>query len=334
VLQHFKRNQVQHAMAVSQWMRKHGAKGGLDPLNMVMEISANHRTHRFYPQFTVMTPEGVRYVDQFAPGISGFVGWYPYTRKYWKEAFSKLAFKRYANTVSLRTPAWSLDNVQLRGAYLIKNDESSFGQGQRGPFMADRTSEVVGIDGRTLGAGEFYEQFIVGQLMKAWFWNNKPAAIEVIEMPHIVGDGVSSILELYRVLTKSVDRPLSEHLLTVQGVMASQVIPTGKKVIVEYQHAAETSPVHYADYNCLNRVRGTAFEKQLIQGVDLCLATIPSEERQGGVLMTLDGVIDREGKVWFLEMNSNPQLHPAFYDTLLDDLFQVDQPATHPEISA
>lgn len=334
MLQHFKRNQVQHAMAFSQWMRKHSARGGLDPLNMIMEISLRDRIHRFYPQFTVMTSEGVRFVDQFVPGVSGFVGWYPYTRKYWDAAYSKIAFKQYANSVGLRTPAWSLDNVEVRGAYLIKSDKSSFGQGQRGPFLTELGSPSQRRGDRRLGEGEFYEQFVVGQLMKAWLWNDKPAAIEVIDMPKVVGDGASTVLELYRSLTKSSDRRLSEDLLGIQGVIASQVIPKGKKVIVEYQMAAESSPVHYSDYNCRDRVVGTPFEQQLIHAADICLGTIPEETREGGVLMTLDGAIDREGKVWFFEMNSNPQLHPAFYDTMLDDLFNVHQPATHTETTA
>ena len=334
MLQHFKRNQVQHAMAFSQWMRRHGAKGGLDPLNMIMEITLNDRTQRFFPQFTVMTKDGVRFVEQFVPGVSGFVGWYPYARKYWESAYSKIAFKQYANSVGLRTPAWSLDNVEVRGAYLIKSDKSSFGQGQRGPFLTEVGSSKPKGEDRALAEGEYYEQFVVGQLMKAWFWNDKPATIEVIDMPQVVGDGLLTMTELYRALTKTADSLVSEHLLTVQGVMANQVIPKGKKVIVEYKMAAEISPVHYADYNCRDRVAGTPLEQQLIQAVGLCLDAIPSETKEGGVLMTLDGVIDGQGKVWFFEMNSNPQLHPALYDTLLDDIFNVHQPVTHIETSS
>lgn len=36
--------------------------------------------------------------------------------------------------------------------------------------------------------------------------------------------------------------------------------------------------------------------------------------------MMLDGVVDGQGKVWFLEVNCNPRLHPAFYAPMLSSL--------------
>ena len=40
-----------------------------------------------------------------------------------------------------------------------------------------------------------------------------------------------------------------------------------------------------------------------------------------GTAFSLDGVVDAKGQVWFLEANCNPQLHPAFYDVMLNGIF-------------
>ena len=36
---------------------------------------------------------------------------------------------------------------------------------------------------------------------------------------------------------------------------------------------------------------------------------------------SLDGVVDEEDRIWWLEVNCNPLLHPAVYETMLDALF-------------
>lgn len=51
MLQPFKRNFLQHALAVNAWMQQHEAKGGIDPRSLSMEITHNGRAVRFYPQF-------------------------------------------------------------------------------------------------------------------------------------------------------------------------------------------------------------------------------------------------------------------------------------------
>jgi hypothetical protein len=44
------------------------------------------------------------------------------------------------------------------------------------------------------------------------------------------------------------------------------------------------------------------------------------------VLYSLDAVVDGEGKVWWLEMNSNPVMPPPGYPAMLQDLFGVAIP--------
>ena len=39
-------------------------------------------------------------------------------------------------------------------------------------------------------------------------------------------------------------------------------------------------------------------------------------------LITLDAVVDANDKVWFLEINSNPAVHPDAYPALLKGAFE------------
>jgi hypothetical protein len=320
--QPFKSNQLQHALAISQWMQTHSAQGGLDPRNMLMEISLGEITQRFYPQFTVETSTGHSvFVAMLQPGVNGFVGWYPFTPKAWPIAQSKLEFKNFAQRIKLRTPAWTHNIQDVKGAFLIKRHISSFGLGQRGPFVAPPGSSPQAQ--YTLEEGEYCEQFIMGQMLKAWFWCDQLVVVELVDMPFVQGDGKSSVVELLRQSSGISDLEPSAELLALQGADGQSVLAKGERMRVAYQFLSEANPALYADYNCRGRIRGTALEAQLSQAGQLCWNEVPAAQREGGCITSLDGMLDAQGKVWFLEANCNPRLHPAFYDHMLNAIFKV-----------
>lgn len=157
----FKRNYLQHALAMSAWMTAHGVKAAQDPKTLGLEVDHGGKVVHFHPQFDVETPEGQHFVQNIGPSVVGFVGWFPYLPKAWPAAQSKLAFKAFARQVRLRTPAWSQNASDAKGLVLVKRNVSTFGEGQRGPFLmpaGQALAEPVAID-----AGEYIEQFIVGQ---------------------------------------------------------------------------------------------------------------------------------------------------------------------------
>jgi hypothetical protein len=318
-MQPFKRNHLQHALAVSAWMREHNAVGGQDPLNLVMEIAQGDKTVRLFPQFDAESDIGTVFVNQLSPGVIGFVGWYPYPPKGWPIAQNKLAFKEFARRSGLRTPAWSRNVDEVKGPVLVKREVSSLGAGQRGPFMmAKPPGPRADI---CLAADEFCEQFITGQLLKAWYWCDELAVVEVVNMPTVQGNGQSTVRQLFQSLTKRTDLALPEALLRIQGVVADDVLRQGRSLIVDYQYLAQSNPSLYADYNCRGPIRGTPFEAQLKQAGRLCWAEVPEATRGIGAAMTIDGVVDADGRAWFLEVNCNPRLHPAFYAPMLDAIF-------------
>jgi hypothetical protein len=267
--QPFKSNQLQHALAISQWMQAHSAQGGLDPRNMLMEITLGETTRRFYPQFTIETQSGdTGFFHVLQPGVNGFVGWYPFSPKAWPIAQSKLEFKKFAKRTSLRTPAWADKLQDVKGAFLIKRYISSFGVGQRGPFLAAPDSSPQ--EQYTLAEGEYCEQFIMGQMLKAWYWCDELVVVELVDMPFVEGDGKSSVVDLMRQSTDSVSSQPSAELLALQGVDAQHIPANGERIRVAYQFLSEANPALYADYNCRERIRGTPFEAQLRQAGQLC----------------------------------------------------------------
>jgi len=311
--QPFKRNYLLHALAVSQWMAAHGAEGGIDPFTHAMDIRFAGKTVRFFPQFVIDGAEGeLHFTPQLRAGVSGFVGWLPYFNKIWPIAQDKLAFKDHAVREGIRTPKWTAEPAQVRGAFIVKGRRSTFGRGLRGPFET--------ATGVKLMDGEYYEQFIVGQLLKAWFWNDELAVVEVVDMPTVVGDGLRTFRQLISSKLAPTDRWPSdlEPLAAIQGLSLDGVVPASRAALADYRYMSVLNPASKVDHNVRNKLKGSQVEAQLLDAGARCWAAVPAQVRQG-TAFSLDGVVDRQGKVWFLEANCNPQLHPSFYGAMLNE---------------
>jgi hypothetical protein len=313
--QPFKRNYLQHALALSHWMATHGAEGGIDPFSQALNIRLKKRTVRFFPQFVVEDRHGnPRFTPQLRSGVAGFVGWLPYFNKVWPIAQDKLAFKEHVQREGLRTPDWSTDPSHMRGPFLVKQRCSSFGLGLRGPF---KSTERVALSDR-----EYCEQFIVGQLLKAWYWDDQIAVVELVDMPTVHGDGLRTLRQLITAKLASTDPwPHDlEPLATLQGLTLDAVVPARQRVLSDYRYLSVLNPASRVDHNVRSKIQGTSIEAQLVEAGACCWRGIP-EAHRAGTAFSLDGIVDPQGRVWFLEANCNPQLHPAFYDVMLQETF-------------
>lgn len=317
--QPFKRNYLQHALAVSEWMARRGARGGIDARTQVMEIACGGRTQRFFPQFVIENADGsIGFAPGMVPNVSGFVGWLVHPGAGSPATQDKLAFKVLAAEKGLRTPRWTEQASQARGAVLVKRRRSTFGSGQRGPYEVGPGS----VPALVLSDGEYCEQFIVGRLVKAWFWNDELAVAEVVEMPTVRGDGRSTLRELIAGRLHAGERwPAGlQALLALQGLGLDEVLGSGAIALADYRYLSVLNPAMSADCNVRPQLSGTRLEAALLEAGRAVWSQL-AEFGRADTAFSLDGIVDRKDDLWLLEANCNPQLHPAFYDLMLDRLF-------------
>ena len=105
------------------------------------------------------------------------------------------------------------------------------------------------------------------------------------------------------------------------------VLEKGKTIVADYRYLSELNPAMTTDHNVRAAIAGSPLERQLQQAGELCLTCVPAALREN-TAFTLDGIVDGTGQLHFLEMNCNPQLHPAFYPPMLDALFAAS-PTKH-----
>lgn len=320
-MQSFKRNLLQHHLAIGHWMRTRRATGGLDPVSLQLEIELRGKRVRFFPQFIVegAQPGQIAFTAQLQSGVSGFVSWLPYVNKRWAEASDKLAFKRFAAENGLRTPRWGQTETRPDVSYLVKASRSSLGQGLRGPYRRDRLP--------ALGEGEFWEAFIPGRVIKAWFWDGQLAVAEVTPMPVLVGDGSSTVAQLAAsALGPHAPTELSLDLLELQGVSLNSTPAKSQSVRAEFRYMSSLNPAINADLDVREKLRGSSLEKLLREAGQRCWLAIPEGLRKD-TAFTVDAVLTDTDELELLEINCNPLLHPAFYASMLDSTFGISPPA-------
>lgn len=313
-MESFKRNFLRHVEAVGQWMTARRAGGGINPVTLQLEITCNGKTRSFTPQFFESKPGGqVSFARDLKPSVVGFVSWLPYAAKGWPIAQDKNAFKVFARAHNVQTPeSWTTNPLDV--PFLVKSTKSSLGQGQRGPFASGTTVE--------LAAGEFCERFIFGSLVKAWYWDAQLVVAEHVAMPMVQGDGKHTLRELI-IARLDAGTALPHYLPNVaalQGLTVDSALANGKVVFADYQYMSPLNPAITIDHNVRSRIAGTHLETQLVDAGRACYDAVPDALRPG-VAFSLDAVLDQEGRVWFLEANCNPLLHPAFYKHMLDAVF-------------
>src|SRR5882672_5142919 len=188
----YKVNLMFHMKGINACLPRFRAEASVNVADFRLEVRARNRFYHFTPQFIFLDDNGrLRYSPQLMKEIRGFIGWLPYFNKRWPLATDKLEFKRFCSANSLATPESWMEPSQAARDFLIKPKSSSFARGLRGPFRkSDADSQLQ------LNPGEYCEQFIVGTIAKAWYWNETPVALELRKMPTVTGNGVDPLVRL------------------------------------------------------------------------------------------------------------------------------------------
>jgi hypothetical protein len=316
----FKTNLLEHAKVIAAWAAKHQATATIDVATMGMTLRHGSKTAHLTPQFVGTRPDGLlAYFPQATNVCNGFVGWLPYPVQQWSISTSKLEFKQTMRRVGLATPAAWTDGQEITEDYIIKKDRSAFGYGIQGPFRPPSSQNLP----PKLNAGEYAEAFKVGQIARAWYWSSTLVCLEAFEMPRTRCDGRSTLQALLMLqLGSAGSLPTgTDALMAWQGFALSDSPPKDLEIISDYRYVSVFNPTLYQNSNRVHELAGTMILDQLRHAGVVVNALLPDKTRPLGFV--LDAIIDKNERVWLLEVNSNPQLHPDVYPAMLASMLSV-----------
>ncbi|WP_454909178.1 hypothetical protein [Variovorax gossypii] len=295
-------------------------------MNVLVRRGGEHWV--FFPQFLAAV-DGVRqYQKVLTDDAFMFAGWLPYQLKRWDIASDKLAFKRHAESAGIAVPSYSsVRDTSLRGV-IVKKARSSFGAQIRGPFGYPIDAPI------DVASGEYYEQFVEGRLVKVWYWSEEPVCAELDRMPSVVGDGVSDIRTLILAradqtgVSKLAERDkilsLSTPLLRHFGKSMDSVLDKGVRQIVEFRYGSMLMQPTDRQVMRIDRASSQGWMAPLWPVGLRLVEAIPPESRPQ-TLFTVDAILDKEERLWMLEMNSNPTVHPLAYPAIVAGAMQSQQ---------
>ena len=285
------------------------------------------------PHFLASTNGQSSYVPQITDDVTHFAGWLPYRGRRWPAATDKLIFKRFAVQAGLRTPECSVDAQAQMNDIVVKRATSSFGAQIKGPFRASAECPL------NVAQGEYYERFVEGDILKIWYWNASPIALEIDDMPTVTGDGHSTFDVLIRKRATLMQKQSEERLVQFAarssevlrhcGKSLDDVPARGTKQIVEFRYGSEL--MHPRGRRVVDLTDEAQSGWQILRTAGSSLVSALPEAMRADTLFTVDAVRDRKRQVWLLEMNSNPTVHPLAYRSIVSGLMSRGrQPAPSP----
>lgn len=306
-----------HAASVQCAAAALGLRARMQLEDFSLEIGEGTLCRTWRARFVGTAHGRLAYFDRMNPAARGFAGWLPYALRRWEIASSKMAFKHYAAAQGIATPAACTDPSRIAGPFLVKKQRSSFGEGIRGPFLRFDAGDPA----QALGEGEYYENFILGHVVKAWYWGRAWAAVEIRQPPIVTGDGSSTLRKLVQARPDNTpDRPADwqaiDGLARYCGLPSVDAVPAqGQEVLIDYKYASRYEPMQSANRNAIGRLQGTTLAAQFERAGEVLSRGVG--DLADATLFTLDAILDAQGTLWFLEMNSNPMVHPDVYAPML-----------------
>jgi hypothetical protein len=311
-------------------VQANGAEASVDVRNFHMEIKARNRYFRLTPRFLATIGGQLGHVESLTTEATGMIGWLPYrTPLQWELASDKLVFKRFLLEKGYPTPAYWLDPARTASDFIMKGSQGSFGYELYGPYRAGTTA---GLGIPRSPAGDVYaEAFVRGRNVKVWFWGPQPFFAHLHAYPVVRGDGVSSLQHLLehqlerigRRLDDSAELDVVRQALAYQGYVLNNVLPADSEAWLDYRygrHFRASGGNLLSDNDWPNLPAGA---KERCEALGSLLAAELVNTFPAPVLYSADGVLDDQGVIWWLEMNSNPILPPEGYPLIFQTLFGI-----------
>ncbi|MWL90510.1 hypothetical protein [Cupriavidus sp. SW-Y-13] len=318
---------MNHLRAVKAWLDRHGGTATINVQTFELEIKTRNRYFSLYPQFLAVMSGRVCYVPAMTEDVTGFIGWLPYRPLRWSISTDKLLFKECMREQGIATPAIWDATAPAAGDHVLKSSRGSFGYDLSGPYRVNQAQPAM-PPGQP-GGQVFREAFVAGRNLKAWFWGDTPFHAHLHDYPEIEGDGHRTVAVLLAERFASVGLSVETWAemeavyaaLAFQQVDRHTVLENGRRVFIDFRYGRL-----FANEDRFNRIDNNlpAMDAPLVDQLQAAGQVVAARLRQefpGPVLYSLDGVVDAAGKVWWLEMNSNPTFPPTGYPHLLGTLF-------------
>lgn len=314
-----------HLRALQHWAAVSGAALSLDVTTMHLEVKHRNRYYELVPQFIALLNGRFAHLPTLSHEAIAFAGWRPYRPWRFDLSTEKLLFKQHLQSAGLRTPSFWADARSASSDFVLKRSRGSFGYEIAGPYRAGQPvkseSDASGSNQGTL----FAEQFVKGRILKIWFWDSRPFFAHAHDYLLIAGDGRTGAAALAMIKRgihgTDADRAVTTACLLYQGISADSVLMEGQEAWIDYRYgrsyAGGASPS--ASDNQLDAL-GESVRLQCSE-VGALIAGELRRSLPAPVAYAIDGMLDDEGRIWWLEMNSNPVLPPEAYAEMFQDLF-------------
>jgi hypothetical protein len=324
-----------------KWLRRGTAAAGAELLlagdTLQAHVRRGSRHVVLHPRF--LTPAGgeLHVTPQLHDSTEAFLGWLPYASRHVAIAGDRQAFRRLARSLGLMAPEIFVDAAAASGDVVVTRPGASFRRNVIGPFRSTAEHPADGA------RGEQYEQFVAGEFLRVWSWSGAPLCAEWHATPSVVGDGASSVRDLIlrcadagKLLSdgeRAVLLARSETVLRHQGATPSTVLPRGQRRRVEVGYGV-SPPVTPGDLRLVDLAEepGPAFVGSVREAARQ-LGGALSEPGEAGILFTLDAIVDDAGRLWVLELNGNPNVHPLVYPAMIASLLAAESRPPSPAVS-
>lgn len=322
-----KRDLLNHFRKLQEAVKSLNGEAYLSLQTFIVEIRLANQLYRLYPHFVTNLNGKRLFTSLFSPELDliRFAGWRlnpgtPCIRPF--SFANKLQFKNLLLQYNFVVPEYSQDSTCQLANVIIKKDASSFSENIKGPFHKSSEHALNCQD------GEYYEKFVLGKIVKVWYWNHRPVCLEIKNMPYITGDGLSCIADLLSRTSIKHDLSKVSVLVSYFGRDLRTILPKGEKQIIDFRYISEFDfPEDVLEVNLLS-TKDPRFEQEIWRLGEMLSNQLRSEG-YGTVIYTVDAILDSEDKLCFLEANPNPFIHPDMYPVMVNGLSESSgyQPA-------
>lgn len=279
-----------------------------------------------YPQFLLVQEGAVRRTPALHDQSQAFLGYLPYPSRHWPLAVDRLAFKRHCAAAGLPVPQLPAGNGDPTGV-VVRRAQPSFEPFVRGPFR--RASEQP-LDA---AQGEFYEPYVEGDALIAWFWEGQPVCAALVASPEVTGDGKTALGELVvrgaqrggmvSALELQLRLAEAQQLARLRGLELSAVPQAGAKLVIGLGHGSPLLGAREHRFLDMGSGPEAPWAPDLRRAGKVLWEAIP-EELRAGTLFAVNATVDGQGRAWLLDMDASPYVHPLTYLPMLRTLLGVD----------